>query len=55
MIVVGTISMPSIAMTNAEPLKSTARLAVAPAAEIAASGTRPLPRSSRYLEITNRE
>src|SRR6266498_836698 len=35
MIVFGTISIPSIAITNALPLKSTARLAVAPAATIA--------------------
>ena len=47
MIVFGTISIPSIAITKAVPLKSTARLAVAPAASIAWDGSRPPPRSSR--------
>ena len=43
----GTSSIPLSAITNTEPLKSTARLAVAPAAAIASSSTRPLTRSSR--------
>ena len=43
----GTRKRPNIAITNAEPLKRTARLAVAPAAAIDASGSRPPPRSSR--------
>ena len=47
MTVFGTISIPSIAITNAVPLKSTARLAVAPVATIASDGSRPAPRSSR--------
>ena len=37
----GTSSIPISAITNIEPLKSTARLAVAPAAAIASSSTRP--------------
>jgi len=47
MIVFGTISIPSIAITKALPLNSTARLAVAPAISIAPGGSRPLTRSSR--------
>ena len=47
MIVVGTSSIPNSATTKAEPLNSTARLAVAPAAAIASSCSRPRPRSSR--------
>ena len=43
----GTSSMPNIATTNAVPLKSTARLAVAPVAPIASTGARPPARSSR--------
>jgi hypothetical protein len=43
----GTSNIPVKAMTNVEPLNSTARLAVAPAAAIASSSTRPFPRSSR--------
>ncbi len=41
------MSMPNIATTNVLPLKSTARLAVAPAVAIAASLSRFAPRSSR--------
>ena len=41
MIELGTINIPNIAITKAVPLKSTARLAVAPEAEIASRGTRP--------------
>ncbi len=47
MIEEGTSSIPNIATTNAEPLNSTARLAVAPAAPIASYGSRPPSRSSR--------
>ena len=47
MIEFGTISIPNMAMTNTLPLKSTARLAVAPEASIAASSCLPWPRSSR--------
>ena len=47
MIVLCTSSMPVIASTNAIPLKRTARLAVAPAAAIASSFSRPCARSSR--------
>jgi hypothetical protein len=47
MIELGTSSIPSIAITNVVPLKSTARLAVAPAASIAPSFSRSCPRSSR--------
>ena len=47
MIVVGTISIPKSATTNAVPLKSTARLAVAPVIAIASSFDRPRARSSR--------
>ena len=47
-IVSGTITIPSSASTNAIPLKSTARLAVAPAAAIASILSRPAraPRES---------
>ncbi len=41
MIVSGTRSMPDIASTKAMPLKSTARLAVAPGAAIASTFSRP--------------
>ena len=47
MIELGTSSIPNMATTNTLPLKSTARLAVAPEASIAASSPPPLPRSSR--------
>ena len=40
-IVLGTSSSPNIARTKASPLKSTARLAVAPATAIASSFSRP--------------
>jgi hypothetical protein len=43
----GTSSIPLSAITNTEPLKSTARLAVAPAAAIASGSARPSARSSR--------
>ena len=55
MIEVGTMNMPSSAITNVEPLKSTARLAVAPVRAIASSLPSPCPRSSRYRETTNSE
>ena len=47
MIEFGTSSIPSMATTNTLPLKSTARLAVAPAVSIAASSCVPRSRSSR--------
>ena len=47
MIEFGTSSIPNIATTNTVPLNSTARLAVAPDASIAASSSRPCARSSR--------
>ena len=47
MIEFGTSSIPNMAMTNTLPLKSTARLAVAPEVSIAASSSLPRPRSSR--------
>jgi hypothetical protein len=47
MMLEGTSSIPNIAITNADPLKSTARLAVAPDTAIASSGSRPTTRSSR--------
>jgi hypothetical protein len=43
----GTSTSPNIASTKASPLKRTARLAVAPAAPIASSFSRPCERSSR--------
>ena len=43
----GTSTIPTIASTNAEPLNSTARLAVAPTVAIASSFSRPWRRSSR--------
>ncbi len=55
MIEFGTSSIPNIATTKTVPLKSTARLAVAPAASIAPSSSCPLPRSSRYRETTKSE
>ena len=47
MIEVGTMNMPISATTNVLPLKSTARLAVAPARAIASSFANPSLRSSR--------
>ena len=47
MIVFGTSKRPVMASTNAAPLKSTARLAVAPAVTIASTFSRSLLRSSR--------
>ena len=47
MMLVGTISSPSRATTKMLPLKSTARLAVAPERAIACSLSAPLARSSR--------
>ena len=47
MIEFGTSSIPNIAITKTLPLKSTARLAVAPDASIAASFALPRARSSR--------
>ena len=52
MIVLWTSRSPSIASTNALPEKSTARLAVAPAAAIASSVERPCARSSRTRDTT---
>ena len=52
MIVLCTSSSPVIASTNALPLKSTARFAVAPAAAIASVFSRPAARSSRKRETT---
>jgi hypothetical protein len=46
-IVVGFSSIPASASTTVIPEKNTARLAVPPAAPIAASWSRPRPRSSR--------
>ena len=43
----GTSSIPLSAITKTVPLKSTARLEVAPAAAIASSSARPPARSSR--------
>ena len=53
--VTGTRNMPSRATTKVLPLRSTARLAVAPVIRIAASLPRPWPRSSRKREIMNSE
>jgi hypothetical protein len=53
MIELGTISMPNIAITKVVPLKTTARFAVVDEAAIAASFSRPWPRSSRKRETTN--
>jgi hypothetical protein len=47
MIVVGTSIIPNSETTKADPLKRTARLAVAPAMAIASLSGRPRPRSSR--------
>jgi hypothetical protein len=49
-IVSGTSSIPVSAITKADPLKKTARLAVRPAASIATSFAAPRPRSSRKRE-----
>ncbi len=46
-IVVGMMSIPASARTTVRPLKNTARLAVAPAAPMASSLTKPFFRSSR--------
>ena len=43
----GTRSIPVSAITNTDPLKRTARLAVAPAQPIASGSVRPFARSSR--------
>ena len=51
----GTITIPSSASTNAIPLKSTARLDVAPVVAIASSFSRPRARSSRKRDRTNSE
>jgi hypothetical protein len=53
--VLGTRSMPISASTTVIPLNSTARLAVAPAASMASSLSRPCRRSSRYRETMNSE
>ena len=50
MIVLSTSSRPTIASTNALPLKRTARLAVAPAVAIASAVSRPCAYSSRKRE-----
>jgi hypothetical protein len=55
MIELGTISIPSIAITNVVPLKITARFAVVAEPSIASSTSRPRPRSSRKRETTNSE
>ena len=47
MIEFGTISIPSIATTNAVPLNTTARFAVVAEAAIASNCSRPPERSSR--------
>ena len=52
MIVLWTSRRPTIASTKALPLKSTARLAVAPVAAIASTFSRPRARSSRKRETT---
>ena len=52
---VGTRNRPSSAITNVVPLKSTARLAVAPVIAMAAFFSSPLARSSRKREITKSE
>ena len=49
----GTSSIPHIASTKAIPLKSTARLAVAPDATIASTFSSPRARSSRKRERMN--
>ena len=54
-IVSGTSTIPTIARTNAEPLKSTARLAVDPTVAIASSFSCPWRRSSRKRETTKSE
>jgi len=55
MMLSGTSSIPTSAITNAVPLKRTARLAVPPAAAIASIFSRPRARSSRKRESTNSE
>ncbi len=54
-IVVGTSSMPASAITTVNPLKKTARLAVAPDMPIASRLSRPRRRSSRYLDTMKSE
>ena len=49
------MNMPSSAITTVNPLNTTARLAVLPAAAIASCLSRPPARSSRYRETTNSE
>ena len=55
MIVLGTSSIPNSATTNVLPLKSTARLAVAPVRRSRRSSRGPLARSSRKREMTKSE
>ena len=52
---IGTMSMPTMASTTVMPLKNTALEAVAAAAPMASSLSRPPARSSRYRETMNRE
>ncbi len=52
---VGTRNMPNSAITNVEPLNSTARLAVADVRWMAVSLSRPAARSSRNREMTKSE
>ena len=52
MIVLWTSRRPVIARTNEVPLKSTARLAVAPVTAIASCLSRPRARSSRKRDTT---
>ena len=54
-IVVGMMNMPSSARTTVIPLKNTARFAVAPAAPIASSLSKPFFRSSRKRDTMNSE
>ena len=54
-IVVGMMNIPSSASTTVMPLKNTARLAVAPAAPIASSFSKPFFRSSRNRDTMNSE
>jgi hypothetical protein len=51
----GTSSIPVSAITNAVPLKSTARLALRPVAAIASIFSIPRARSSRKRETMKRE
>ena len=54
-IVVGMMNIPSSARTTVMPLKKTARFAVAPAAPIASSFSKPFFRSSRNRDTMNSE